>query len=250
MGNQEDYEKKLKVISTIEASQIKTPHHIPVAVYIQEANTLYHWALADKEALTAAGLSWELVEDIPLRCEALIKAQASWQTQRNTGKKGSQEWNKRSPLAYDLRNRLLHDFRFAFRDHPDLVKTVSAISKGESHADMIQDLSDLSVLGKENPQLLEAINFDISLLDEAAQTASEMAALLAEVNSSRQEHSEAKKFRDQAYTHLKEAVDETREYGQYVFRKNEERFIGYRSSYIKQVKSRQPRKPKRNDDGK
>lgn len=246
MGSQEDYEKKLEVISAIEESQIKTPHHIPVAVYIQEANTLYHWALADEEALTAAGLSWELVEDIPLRCEALIKTEASWQTQKNVEKKCSREWNKRSPLAYELRDRLLSDFRFAFRNHPDLVKTIRAISKGKSHADMIQDLNDLSVVGKANLQLLEAINFDISLLDEAARTASEMAALLAEVNSSGQERSEAKKIRDQAYTHLKGAVDEIREYGRYVFRKNEERFIGYRSNHIKQVKSRQPRKPKKN----
>ncbi len=40
MGNQEDYKKKPQAISTIEDSQIKTPHHIPVGVYIQEADTL------------------------------------------------------------------------------------------------------------------------------------------------------------------------------------------------------------------
>ncbi len=57
MGNQEDYKKKPQAISTIEDSQIKTPHHIPVGVYIQEADALYHWAQADKEALTAVGLS-------------------------------------------------------------------------------------------------------------------------------------------------------------------------------------------------
>ena len=49
MGNQEDYEKKLKVISNIEESQIKTPHHIPVAVYIQEANTLYQYVFRKNE---------------------------------------------------------------------------------------------------------------------------------------------------------------------------------------------------------
>jgi hypothetical protein len=38
MGNREYYEKKLEVISAIEDSQIKKPHHIPVAIYIQEAD--------------------------------------------------------------------------------------------------------------------------------------------------------------------------------------------------------------------
>jgi hypothetical protein len=113
---------------------------------------------------------------------------------------------------------------------------------------MIQDLNDLSVLGKANPQLLEAINLDMSLLDEAAQTAKEMAALLAEVNRSRREHSEAKRIRDQAYTHLKEAVDEIRRCGQYVFRQNKERLMGYRSSHIRQIKSRQRRKRRNEDD--
>jgi hypothetical protein len=38
MGNREYYEKKLEIISTIKDSQIKKPHHIPVAFYIQEAD--------------------------------------------------------------------------------------------------------------------------------------------------------------------------------------------------------------------
>ena len=42
MGTQEDYKKKPQTISTIDESQIKTPHHIPVGVYIQKADTLYH----------------------------------------------------------------------------------------------------------------------------------------------------------------------------------------------------------------
>ncbi|MGD2086544.1 MAG: hypothetical protein PVH61_10205 [Candidatus Aminicenantes bacterium] len=60
------------------------------------------------------------------------------------------------------------------------------------------------------------------------------------------EYSKAKKIRDQAYTHLKEAVDEIRLFGQYVFRQNKDRFIGYRSNYIRQLKSKQRRKTKKN----
>lgn len=245
MGNREDYEKKPEVISSIEDNQINSPHHIPVDVYIQEADTLYHWVQEDKEVLTAVGLSWEFVEDLPIRCGVLIEAEALWHTQKNTREKSSQKWKNLSPLAYDLRNRLLTDFRFAFRKHPDLLNTIKGISKGNSLSKMIQSLNDLSVLGKENHQLLEAINFDMSLLEKAAKTSREMALLLAETCASRMKHSKTKKIRDQAYTHLKEAVDEIRLCGQYVFRQNKDRFIGYRSNYIRQIKSKQRRKTKK-----
>jgi hypothetical protein len=242
MGDREDYEKKLKVITAIADNQIKTPHHIPVSVYIQEANTLYHWCRADKEALTAVGLSGELIEDLPVRMGALIHAESSWYVQRNTWEAAAREWAKQSPPAYDLRDRLLKAFRFAFRRHPDLLKTVKFIAKGKTHASMIQGLNDLAVLGKNNPGLLEAIHFDGSLLDKAAQTADEMAPLLAAVNSNKARYSEAKKIRDQAYTHLKEAVDEIREYGKYVFRKNKERFTGYASNHIRTQNKKRRRK--------
>ncbi|MFC2145781.1 hypothetical protein ACFLRT_00300 [Acidobacteriota bacterium] len=245
MGNREDYEKKVEVIRAIENSQIKIPHNTPMAACIQEADTLFKWVQADKEALTAVGLSWELVEDLPIRCGALIEAEARWQTQRKTRKKSSREWDKLSPLAYDLRNRLLTDFRFAFRKHPGLMTTVRGISKGENKPKMIQDLNDLSVLGKANPQLLEAIHFDMFFLDKAAQTAREMAVLLAEINKYKQERSEAKKIRDQAYTHLKEAVDEIRFTGQYVFHQNKDRFTGYRSKHIRQLTIKKRGKPKK-----
>ena len=60
-----------------------------------------------------------------------------------------------------------------------------------------------------------------------------MAALLAAATGERIDTSESKRIRDQAYTHLKEAVDEIRAYGQYVFRHIDERLKGYRSNYLR-----------------
>jgi hypothetical protein len=99
-----------------------------------------------------------------------------------------------------------------------------AIAKARGQPGLIQGLNDLAVIGNDNP--------DMSLPDKAAHTADEMAALLAEVTASKAEYSKTKKIRDQAYTHLKAVVDEIREYGQYVFRQNKERFNGYRSYYV------------------
>ncbi len=97
-------------------------------------------------------------------------------------------------------------------------------------------------IGKANRQLLETIDFDMSLLDTAAQKSEEMAVLLAKATKERLEPEEAKKIRDQAYTHLKEAVDKIRSHGQYVFHENKDRFTGYRSNYIRKIKRKQGRK--------
>ena len=232
MGIPQDYECKLLVIKAIDSNQIKSPHHIPVSTYIQEAKNLYQWAQEDKQALTAAGLSWQLVEDLPVRSGALVEAEALWSLQRKNVNEAAWKWKNESPAAYDLRDRLMHEFRFAFRKYPDLLAAVRNIGKKKRHSRMISGLNDLSVLGKGNLELLAAIDFDTSLLDQAVEMSVKMASLLAEANASSPQYEEAKEIRDRAYTHLKEAVDEIREYGQFVFRHDKERFIGYRSFYI------------------
>jgi hypothetical protein len=52
---------------------------------------------------------------------------------------------------------------------------------------------------------------------------------------------EAKKIRDQAFTHLKEAVDLIREYGRYVFWRNDARLKGYRSNHLRKMRLRNTR---------
>lgn len=242
MSSEQDYEIKLETLRAILKDQIKIPNNIPVDVYIQEADNLYQWCQQDKDALTAVGLAWELVTDLPLRIGALTEAEARWNTERFTRQEAKKKWEEGSKAAYDLRNRLLQQFRFAYRKDKELLKAVKAIGKGRKQADMIQDLNDLCVLGKGNPQPLNEINFDMSLLDKAAETAEQVARLLAEVTSVRDSDSETKTIRDQAFTHLKEAVDQVYECGQYVFRQTPGRRRGYRSNYMYMRRKRHERK--------
>jgi len=141
------------------------------------------------------------------------------------------EWKLLSPEAYDLRDELIHDYRFAYRKDPVLLGRVSAITDGSGDDDMIQDLNDLSVLGKANQEPLTAIGFDASKLDTAGTKSDEMAELLATANGDKAEQNESKMIRDKAYTHLKELVDEIREAGKYIFWKDEIRYRGYTSEY-------------------
>lgn len=60
--------------------QIKSPHHIPMSIFIYEADTLYHWALEDKNALAVLGRSNRaILETIPFDMSLLDQAaQASF----------------------------------------------------------------------------------------------------------------------------------------------------------------------------
>jgi len=243
MSNKEAYETKLPEITAIADDQVKTPTSIPVDAYVQEAENLYDWCQDDREALTAKGLNWELVEDIPLRAGALSRAESLWFKERFTREEAEKMWKEKSPFAYKLRDDLLKDFRFAYRKIDDLTGKVRAIAEGNTHADMLQDLNDLVAIGEGNPEPLAAINFDMSLLDQADQTADEMAALLAAATGERIDYSESKKIRDKAYTHVKEVVDEVYAFGQYVFRDNDERLKGYRSTYLRRLRLKQTSVP-------
>jgi hypothetical protein len=49
---------------------------------------------------------------------------------------------------------------------------------------------------------------------------------------------DAKVLRDKAYTLLKESVDEIREYGQFLFWRNQERLPGYGSAHLRRLRNR------------
>jgi hypothetical protein len=58
---------------------------------------------------------------------------------------------------------LLHAYAFTYRKHADLAVRVSAIREGATHADMIQNMNNLAVIGRENPEPLKKIHFDMAL---------------------------------------------------------------------------------------
>ncbi len=242
MSKKDDYNQKLEVIKAIPEDKIISPRTIPVDVYIQESENVYHWCQQDKETLVATGLDWSLVEDIPVRSGALGEAESIWVMERFGQEEAQRKWKQDAPPAYNLRNLILHHFRYAFRKDDALLGRVNAIADGSGHADMIQDLNDLSVLGKANPEPLAKITFDMTLLDQAAQISSDLTTLWAMATGDRMEYSESKKIRDQAYTHLKEAVDELRDCGQYVFWHNDARLKGYKSLYMQRVKNKSEKK--------
>ena len=232
MSTTTDYNDLSAQIQAITPENTSAPT-IPVDVYVQEAENLYHWCLDDKAALAAAGLDWSYVTNLPSRAGACRESQSLWIKERNTRQQAEQEWKQKSPEAFNLRDRLTHTFRYAFRNHDDLLARVTDIEQGNTNSDMVQDLNDLSVLGKANLDLLKSIGFDPTILDNAALLSDQMGDLLGATNGERQKDSEAMVIRDKAFTFLKQAVDEIRDCGKYVFWHNSDRLDGYTSEYWK-----------------
>ena len=241
MSSTADYNELLPVISAINPADVLTPN-IPIDVFVQEAENLFHWCSDDEGELTRVGLDWTLVTTLPVRAGACREAQSLWNKERNTRQEAEQAWKDEAPAAFGLRDQLIHTFRFAYRKFDGLLSRVDEIAQGDTNADMVQDLNDLSVLGKANAEPLVIINFDMPLLDTAADVSDRMGDLLGATNGERKEVSEAMLIRDKAFTYLKQAVDEIRECGKFAFWRTPDRLKGYNSDYWKQQKKSTPEK--------
>lgn len=226
---------KLEIIQAIVKAAVKYPS-LPMDTYFQEAQYLYKWCLPDKSALTAAGLDWALVEDLPVRIDAAGEAQSIWHNVMFGREEAQKKWAALSPAGYELRDELLHFMRYAYRKHPDMHTRVDSVAEGSSDADMIQDLNDLAVIGRNNLDPLIAVGFDPTKLDEVASKSNELGELRADASVDKGADREKKLLRDKSYTHLKQAVDAIRECGQFVFWKNEDRAKGYASEYMRQAR--------------
>lgn len=230
MSNKDDYTASYDAFMAIPEEEVKYPG-IPVDVFLQEAENLYLWCKEDIPLLIAAGLPEVFINAIPVRAGACREAQSLWVRERNTPNDAQKEWTLRSEAAYTLRDSLSHMFRYAFRNDEKLLARVAEITEGTGGEDMIQDLNDLSALGEKNPEPLVLINFDVNLLATAATLSDELAVLLATANGEKERGNVAKVNRDRAYTYLKQAVDEVKNCGRFVFWKNEARLKGYKNQY-------------------
>ncbi len=231
MSHLDDFNAIKDLITAVK--KVKRPS-IPMSSYIQEAYNLYGWCKADKAILMKeAGLDPLFIDELPVRAGASNHTQLLWTKQRKTKSPAEKKWDIQSLAAYKLKDKLLSDFRYAFRDNARLLKGVRAMAKSRGYAGMVQALNDLSVFGKANTLELEKIKFDMTDLDLAATISSNIGRLRPASRGKNRPGGKAKLLRDQAYTYLKQAVDEVRACGKYTFEKDKARLIGYRSEYIR-----------------
>lgn len=231
MSYTEDFNTWKEPIENLPLEEVKLPNQ-PVDEFAAGAETLAVEATKDKEQLATAGMDVNLIDEVKSLAGALRYCQAEWMSEYRARQEARKEWLEQSPAAFKERDEMLHHFKFAYRQHPDVLDKVMRINEGHGRLDMIQDLLELAVLGEKNPAPLTAINFDTIRLENAITLSDNLSDLLAEANGSADENSKTKLRRDQAFTLLSEKVSTIREYGRYVFWKNEDRREKYYNNYL------------------
>jgi hypothetical protein len=247
MANIDDYNQKLSEVESMSAKDVVEPS-IPIGICCQEAEDLAQWATSDLARLAAAGLAETKIDDLRVWAGATSQAQSYWKEESKSYEEAERLWKERAPKAYDLRSKLVHAMRYAFRNHPELLAQVDAISEGDGHADMIQDLNDGSVLGLSNIGLLQKVGEKKEDYQLAGQESTELRALLAKANGERNSSNEFLLVRNKMYTKLKEVVDEVRDCGKFVFWREPERVRGYASEYIRRKNAKRGRKSDENEE--
>ncbi len=222
MSYQNDFEAWKDQIESLSPENVKLPSQ-PIDDFVASTETLAVKADEDRDALAAAGMDVNLIDELPPLSGALRYCQALWMSEYRAREEAQKEWLEQSPQAYELRDELLHHFVFAYRHQDDLLKKVKRIREGRTHADMVQDLVDIAVLGEKYPEPLTAINLDLNLLTQSRTVSHAMSELLAASNGAAGDSSVNKQLRDKAFTLLAEKARIVRDYGQYVFWKDEDR---------------------------
>ncbi len=133
-------------------------------------------------------------------------------------------------------------FRYAFCNEPTLLNSVADISKGSNIPNMIQDLNDLAVLGRNNLEPLLKIGFEEEKLAIAADMSIQLADLRAIVNGDKYNPRFNREIRDAMYTLLKQCVNEINECGKFVFRNDPIRLKGYSSQYTRNLYNKYKKK--------
>jgi len=230
MSNESDYDSLLAALREIDARKVMTPV-VPVSQFTQEAEALIAWIGPDRAALEAVGITPTLMDSLPARVGGLRQSESNWNALRFTKEEAQQAFAEMSEGAFGLLEAIQRHMRFAFRDRPDLIARLCPRPSTLSNGEKIQALNNMAVLGKENPEPLTAAGFDLALLDEAAAASDELSRLGGEALGERIAGSAAKDMRDRAYTYLKDAVDQVRTAGRFLFWKDENRLRGYRAIF-------------------
>lgn len=230
MTEENALQEMLPEIENVKKEDIK-PCNIPISVAVQEAGNLNQRVNLDIDMLIAIGMPAELQQRLGKLRVALFTAEVNWQEQQSDREKALDLWKEKSTEFYALRKELMEYLGFAFRKDDRLMEQLADIEEGDTHADAIEDLARLAALGTQNPELVQAINYDAAKFDLANTMASEMSGVLSAANGYMYRDDERKLIRDKAYTLLKEVVDEIRDYGKFAFRNNPEHVKGYSSKY-------------------
>jgi hypothetical protein len=213
-GDLKVWQKELDKIKDSEIVQVG----MPFKHYLQECMLSCKRLENNKAPLAAGGLDFKAVSGVPSLVDAcrVMLSQTSMITFPNPG--SQRAWEEGKAEADDLLYDLKAAMDYAFRGYPELLAQVSAIREGASNPDMIQDLSDASVLAKANSKLLEGVGYDMANADRAAALAKSLADLLAQATYDKSLSPESTLARGKAFSLLKNTIDGLNHHARFIFR--------------------------------
>lgn len=206
---------------------------VPVNVLVRETHDTVRCARVDADLLATINYSSEKTDNLEQRAAACQEAESLWLEENHCANNAEEVWADLREQVNEAKFDTIHTYRYAYRNDENLLDAISDIADGNTHADSMQDISDLVVLGRKHPDPLNSINFDLTNLDALEKLGADASDALAIANENRLSGSEAKLLRDKSYTYLKEGIDELRAAGKYIFRKDEKKLKRYQSKYWK-----------------
>jgi len=246
LTQQNDYTALLKTAEQLPTSKLKRIY-IPVSHYLQEVKQLLMWSATDKDLLLTCGLTENTINATAFLLQKAEEAHLEWTQIQSTLSEEATIWNKRKKEAKQFHRELMRSFKYAFRNDSALMHTLNAFENhSKAYPIIIQDFSDLAVLGEANIEPLKVTNFKIGLLDKARSDSKSLAIALANKNAITRDMNPIKNRRNQLLSLLKNHVDEIRRAGRFVFANTPERLKGYKSEYTKRKNNKYQAKIKNN----
>ncbi len=230
MSAQESYDRLLPTLLAYPKGKLQKPN-VPVEELLGETEKTSVVIKEGRDILVNAGLNPEYIDNFDDRIGAYAIAAAKYVVLMDGNGGYGKDLNDLEGPAHDLRREIMHNFRFAFRNNSEALKSLERISKGRSRKDMIFDFVSLIELAENYPEELDAINFDRGLLDQARESYENLKNLVAKITVSPKQISEVKDIRDRAYTYLNEALTAIKEHSQFVFWKDEAKLALYKRDY-------------------
>jgi hypothetical protein len=203
----DDFVSLKPVFDEIREDHIKNPG-MPAKHYMQQCLALHQRLEKEKETLAAGGMALDVVAKIPAMvgaCRETFSQHSMITFPDNTSQRAfAVAYKECEALLYDL----IEAMRYAFRNYPELIARIRIIKEGSSYADAIQDLNDVAVLGRENRELLEAVNYDTSTIDQAARLAKTLGELRAKATVDNSTDPTLRLNRARSFSLLKSTIDE------------------------------------------
>ena len=236
LNSDKSFEKLRPVIEALPDDNIVSPTMPPDDI-VGEAEELLNTATEDKDLLIKGGLESEYIDSLRDRIGAYIVAEAEHRAVAFAKSEAKKEWDDIETKAVEIKRTLMHYMRFVFKRNNMTaeLKSIGEIAKGKGRRDLMLDLMDLYKLAQKNVDLLTTVGMDTSLIEDANTMFEKLRSLLGDLNTEPEEVETKKMLVKKAYTYLWDAVDNIREFGQFVFWKDENRLDLYRSDHYQRI---------------